>query len=95
VLVGDRSLRPHRPFLSHPFPILPAMRIDELPCPTCDDGLAHCHGTLVRHADGSVECLDSPSCDGDPVVHDFVVTCAETGCGCEGASVAVVEALAA
>ena len=27
-------------------------------CPDCAHDTDHCHGTLVRHPDGSVECTD-------------------------------------
>ena len=48
----------------------------------CDDELAHCHGVLVRHADGRCECLEGPACDGGPPLHEWVVGCAEVGCPC-------------
>lgn len=58
-------------------------------CPDCHAEADHCHGTLVRHADGTVECTD-PTCDELGVGrHDLVVVCAVTddeaqpdGCSC-------------
>jgi hypothetical protein len=32
------------------------------PCPSCREGLDHCHGTLLVHA-GAIECTD-PACAG-------------------------------
>ena len=43
--------------------------------------MLHCHGVVVRHEGGSVECADG-SCPGDLVLHDFVVDCAELGARC-------------
>jgi hypothetical protein len=59
-------------------------------CRRCTTDLAHCHGTLVRHEDGSWECTaEVPDatgkppgrCAGDVVAHDFVLRCADQ-CGC-------------
>ena len=77
-------------FLSHPFRIVASMRISTLfkksaavrPC--CEDGLAHCHGTLVLHADGTVECDEQAVCGGDETQHEVWVTCDELRCGCVG-----------
>jgi hypothetical protein len=54
-------------------------------CHRCATGLSHCHGTLVRHRDESVECTSS-GCAGEIDVHVFVVGCDElgAGCGCGG-----------
>ncbi len=46
----------------------------------CDDELAHCHGVLVRHADGRCECIED--CDGGEPTHEWAVACAEEGCPC-------------
>ena len=43
-----------------------------------------CHGTLVLHADGSVECDQAATCGGDELLHDLWVTCDELRCGCVG-----------
>jgi hypothetical protein len=55
-------------------------------CPDCTQVLDHCHGTLVRHADGSVECSD-PTCVVPAVdAHGLVLTCADAGrCACADA----------
>ena len=44
----------------------------------------HCHGTLVLHADGSVECEHEATCAADETQHDLWVTCDELRCGCLG-----------
>ena len=50
----------------------------------CAEGLAHCHGTLVLHADGTVECDDDATCGGDELLHEVWLTCDELRCGCVG-----------
>ncbi len=54
-------------------------------CEACGDGLAHCHGTLVLHADGVLDC-DEAVCGADPSLHEWWVSCIdlETQCGCLG-----------
>jgi hypothetical protein len=51
-------------------------------CSLCDQGIEHCHGTLVQHVDTTVECTD-PSCD-DVVVetHELVLECWRVAGGC-------------
>jgi hypothetical protein len=43
-----------------------------------------CHGTLVLHADGGVECDHETTCGLDELQHDLWVACDELGCGCTG-----------
>ena len=43
-----------------------------------------CQGTLVLHADGSVECEHEASCGLDDLQHELWVACDELGCGCVG-----------
>jgi hypothetical protein len=50
----------------------------------CTEDLAHCHGTLVLHADGTVECDDQATCAGDELQHELWVACHELRCGCAG-----------
>jgi hypothetical protein len=50
----------------------------------CADRLEHCHGTLVLHADGTVECDEQAVCGADDTLHDLWVTCDELRCGCLG-----------
>jgi len=46
---------------------------------------AGCSGTLVLHADGTVECSASEAtCDLDDLTHALWVACDELGCGCVG-----------
>lgn len=52
------------------------------PMGCCDDELAHCHGVLVRHADGRIECIEDTGCDAGEPTHEWAVACAEVGCGC-------------
>jgi len=47
-------------------------------CPDCGERMAHCHGTLVVHAD-AVDCTDL-TCDADLASHVLVVGCAEVDC---------------
>ena len=60
------------------------------PMRCCEEALAHCHGVLVRHADGRCECLDDPGCDAGAPTHDWAVGCAEVGCPCGDEDVEVV-----
>jgi len=94
--LGDDHDQPAVPLIgevSHLFLILRLMwttkkwrrASEEAPaCPTCDDDLEHCHGVLVLHADGRVECLEVLRCEGAVVEHDHEVQCDELGCGCIG-----------
>lgn len=50
----------------------------------CAGGLAHCHSTLVLHADGTVECDAEAFCRADEPQHELWVACDELGCGCVG-----------
>jgi hypothetical protein len=43
-----------------------------------------CEGTLVLHADGSVECEHEHTCGLDELDHELWVACDELGCGCVG-----------
>jgi hypothetical protein len=56
-------------------------------CPDCGEQLTeHCHGTLIRHADGSVECTDLQCRVLDAGRHELVVVCAlEIDCPCTAA----------
>jgi hypothetical protein len=58
----------------------------------CEEELAHCHGVLVRHADGRCECIGTPGCGGDEPTHDWAVACAEVGCPCGGGEVVLLAA---
>jgi len=49
-----------------------------------DVELAHCHETLVLHADGTLECEGEAVCGADELQHDLWVACGELGCGCVG-----------
>ena len=64
------------------------------PMRCCEEALAHCHGVVVRHADGRCECIEDPGCDAGAPTHDWAVGCAEVGCPC-GAEEPEVAPLAA
>ncbi len=49
-------------------------------CPDCTQ-LDHCHGTLIQHADGTLECTD-PDCRWERGVHDLVVGCRDETMDC-------------
>jgi hypothetical protein len=53
-------------------------------CRSCGDGLIHCHGTLVRHADGTVECTDEGCPGADLDLHELRLSCevAQPDCTC-------------
>jgi hypothetical protein len=55
-------------------------------CGACASALAHCHATLVVHADGGVECEESGVCGADPALHEWWLACVELepACGCTG-----------
>jgi hypothetical protein len=54
-------------------------------CRPCAEALAHCHGTLVLHADGVLDCVEAV-CGADPSLHAWWVPCIELAarCGCVG-----------
>jgi len=51
-------------------------------CPDCAGGLEHCHGTLVVHVDGGLECTEPDCDDTDPLRHEMSLDCAGTLPGC-------------
>ncbi|WP_328602084.1 hypothetical protein [Nocardia terrae] len=57
-------------------------------CSLCESALDHCHGTLIVHAAGSVECTESDCFDTGRARHLFVADCADVagGCSCVGAA---------
>jgi hypothetical protein len=50
----------------------------------CGNDLEHCHGTLVLHADRTVECEHEAVCGADEAQHELWVSCDELRCGCVG-----------
>lgn len=55
------------------------------PCLACGRNWKHCHGTVILHADGELECTtDDSRCVAAVEVHDLVVPCDQlmSGCGC-------------
>lgn len=57
---------------------------ERMTCASCRSGMDHCHGTLVLHSDGEVDCTDQGCVDTDIVRHTLVIEChsIEGGCGC-------------
>ncbi|GAA1993045.1 hypothetical protein [Amycolatopsis minnesotensis] len=52
-------------------------------CLTCGNGLDHCHGTLVVHVGGALDCTDANCADLDRVRHTLIVDCEFLGaCDC-------------
>lgn len=51
-------------------------------CAECLLGFDHCHGTLLVHVDGRVECTEAECADIDHVRHELVLDCAGTLPGC-------------
>lgn len=52
-------------------------------CPECAGGIDHCHGALVRHDDGLVECTDGACADPDPRRHALWVDCTDALSECQ------------
>ncbi len=52
-------------------------------CHACSDDVEHCHDVLVRHVDGSTECMD-PCCRCPDAGHEFDLPCTalEHPCPC-------------
>ncbi|SDW54907.1 hypothetical protein SAMN05421504_101873 [Amycolatopsis xylanica] len=53
-------------------------------CALCAAELDHCHGTLIVHPNGDVECMEPDCTDLDAVRHEFTIDCltVEGGCPC-------------
>ncbi|GFG72664.1 hypothetical protein [Mycobacterium botniense] len=51
-------------------------------CRGCREDLAHCHGTVIRHALRRPECTDDGCDDPELIPHTFVIECDMVGCGC-------------
>ncbi|OBG76776.1 hypothetical protein A5714_15385 [Mycobacterium sp. E2462] len=55
-------------------------------CRDCRAGLDHCHGTIIRHAQGRfwgrAECTEPDCTSPELVAHTFVIDCDAVGCAC-------------
>lgn len=51
-------------------------------CTHCDQGLDHCHGTLVVHTAAPSDCTDPDCVDFELVRHTLVLDCDEVDGGC-------------
>ena len=62
-------------------------------CWSCATAVDHCHGTLVLHADGGIDCDEVATCGADPGRHEWWLTCAELAwrCSCTGDDHPLVE----
>lgn len=47
-------------------------------CVRCERDLDHCHGTLVVHLDGRVDCTEPDCVDADSARHPLVIDCVNT-----------------
>lgn len=69
------------------------MTVTTLDCASCAAALDHCHGTLLTHADGFVECTEDGCFDLDRVRHTLIIECHEVLGGCECLAVLETEVL--
>jgi hypothetical protein len=51
-------------------------------CSSCTRELDHCHGTLLTHADATVDCTETGCTDLDHVRHELIVRCRDEFVGC-------------
>jgi hypothetical protein len=51
-------------------------------CLDCERELDHCHGTLVVHLDGVVECTDAHCLEMHVALHELVLQCDQVGTPC-------------
>ncbi|GAB0101978.1 hypothetical protein JMUB6875_09450 [Nocardia sp. JMUB6875] len=58
----------------------------ESDCPECESALDHCHGTLIAHAAGPVECTEPDCFDTGRARHVFVADCGDVAGGCDCAA---------
>ncbi|AQT82178.1 hypothetical protein B1R94_27410 [Mycolicibacterium litorale] len=53
-----------------------------LSCRECTAGLAHCHGTLIRHWRHGAECTEEGCESSEVVLHTLTIDCDMVGCDC-------------
>nr|WP_170313135.1 hypothetical protein [Mycolicibacterium anyangense] len=51
-------------------------------CRDCVAGLAHCHGTLIRHSRHRAECTEDGCESPELILHGLVIDCDSVGCDC-------------
>ena len=51
-------------------------------CTDCAILLDHCHGTLVMHSHGGMECTDPRCANAHPLRHPLVIDCTSVAGGC-------------
>jgi hypothetical protein len=52
-------------------------------CRECRHGIAHCHGTLIRHSRFRAECTENECTSSELIVHTYLVDCDAIGCDCD------------
>jgi hypothetical protein len=52
-------------------------------CASCISDLDHCHGTLVVHPDGLVECTELACVELDRARHLSIIDCQQVDGGCQ------------
>ncbi len=52
-------------------------------CVSCRTGLDHCHGTVLVHVDGGLECTEPDCVDAVLLRHTLVIRCAEVEGECD------------
>jgi hypothetical protein len=62
-------------------------------CASCITDLDHCHGTLVVHPDGLVECTEIACFDVDSARHPLIIDCEVVDGGCQCTMTVEVELL--
>jgi hypothetical protein len=63
-------------------------------CLSCLGELDHCHGTLILHETGAVDCTEPGCRDLEEVRHTLRISCAEIDGGCLCTATLVVEEFA-
>jgi len=51
-------------------------------CRECRAGLAHCHGTLIRHPLLRTECTEDGCTSPELFLHSLAIDCDAVGCDC-------------
>lgn len=64
--------------------------VSQRPCRDCVRELSHCHGSLIVHRDGALECTEADCVQVHFAVHELVLECAQLGdcCGVSGRTAA-------
>jgi hypothetical protein len=60
----------------------PAWKVSIMECVSCLAELDHCHGTLILHENGAVDCIEPGCPDLDEARHVLRISCVEVDGGC-------------